>query len=88
MQQSIQISTLVIFTLLVVFPRAAMSEVKVTLNNGREIIADSCRETGGRLVCEKMGGSFEIEKKDILDVKGSSGQRSECRTPCFLWYNT
>ena len=70
MKQSMQIFTLVIFTLLFVFPRAAMSEVKVSLRNGKEIIADSCRETGARLVCEKMGGTFEIEKKDIREVKG------------------
>ena len=41
MKQSMQIFTLVIFTLLFVFPPAAMSEVKVSLRNGKEIIADS-----------------------------------------------
>jgi tetrahydromethanopterin S-methyltransferase subunit G len=65
-----QISALIIFTLVVVFPLSAASEVKVTLKNGREVIADSCRDSNGRLVCEKMGGNFELDKKDILDVKG------------------
>ena len=69
MKQSIQISALVIFTLLVVFPLAAMSEVKLTLKNGRDIIADSCRDSKDRLVCEKLGGTFEIEKKDILESR-------------------
>ena len=70
MKQSIQISALVIFTSLVVFPLEAMSEVKVSLKNGRDIIADSCSDSKDRLVCEKLGGTFEIEKKDILDTRG------------------
>lgn len=70
MKQTIQISALIIFTLLIVFPPAAMSEVKVTLKNGRDIIAGSCRELKDKLVCEKMGGTFEIEKKDILESRG------------------
>jgi len=41
------------FTLLLVFPPAAMSDVKVSLTNGKEVIADSCRETGGRLIKER-----------------------------------
>lgn len=47
-----------------------MSEVEISLKNGRDIIADSCRDTKDRLVCEKMGGTFEVEKKDVLDLKG------------------
>lgn len=70
MKQTIQISAIIIFTVLVVFPLAAMSEVMISLKNGREIIADSCRETKDMLVCEKMGGTFEIGKKDILNSRG------------------
>jgi len=70
MKQSMQISALIIFTLLVVFPLTAMSEVRISLKNGRDIIADSCRDSKDRLVCEKLGGTFEIEKKDILDFRG------------------
>ena len=70
MKQSIQISALIIFTLLVVFPPAVMSEVKISLKNGRDIIADSCSDSKDSLVCEKMGGTFEIEKKDILEYRG------------------
>jgi len=69
MKQSMQISALIIFILLAVFPRAAMSEVKISLKNGRDIIADSCSESKDMLVCQKMGGTFEIEKKDILDFR-------------------
>ena len=76
MKQSIQISALVIFTLLVVFPLAAMSEVKISLKNGRDIIADSCRDSKDKLICEKMGGTFEIDQKDILDIKGITIERS------------
>jgi chromosome segregation ATPase len=70
MKQSIQISAVVTFTLLVVFPLAAMSEVKISLKNGRDIMADSCSDSKDRLVCEKLGGTFEIEKKDILETRG------------------
>jgi hypothetical protein len=76
MKQTIQISILIIFTLLVVFPRAAVSEVKITLKNGREIIADSCAESGGKLTCYKSDGTFRIEKKDVLDMKKITIERS------------
>jgi hypothetical protein len=69
MKQTIQISTLIIFTVLVVFPSAAISEVKVTLKNGRDIIADSCTDSEGGLTCEKGSGTFRIDKKDVLDMK-------------------
>ena len=52
-----------------VLPAWSFSEVKISLKNGRDIIADSCREVKGKLVCEKMGGTFEIEQKDIQGVK-------------------
>ena len=54
-----------------------MSEVKVTLKNGRDIIAESCRDTKDKLICEKMGGTVEIDQKDILDIKGITIERSE-----------
>jgi len=69
MKRSMQLSALIIFTLLIVFPQTAMSEVVISLKNGRDIIADSCSASKDRLVCEKMGGTFKIEKKDILDVR-------------------
>jgi molecular chaperone DnaK (HSP70) len=66
---------LVFFTFLVL-PAWSFSEVKISLKNGREIIADNCRDTKGKLVCEKMGGSFEIDKKDVLETKGITIERS------------
>jgi hypothetical protein len=75
MKQSIQISALIIFTFLVVFPQAAMSEVMISLKNGRDIMADSCSDSKDRLVCEKMGGTFEIDKKDILKVSGIRAEK-------------
>jgi len=84
MKQSIQISAAVIFTLVLVFPLAAMSEVKITLKNGRDIIADSCSDSKDRLVCEKLGGTFEIEKKDILETRGITiehGKMNESQVP-------
>ncbi len=79
MKQTIDISILIIFTLLVVFPRAAMSEVRITLRNGRTIIADVCRESEGKLTCEKSDGTFRIDKKDILDMKKITIERAPSR---------
>jgi len=76
MKQSIQITALIIFAFLVVISPPAFSEVKISLKNGRDIIADSCRDTRDKLICEKMGGIFEIEREDILDVKGITIERS------------
>jgi hypothetical protein len=69
MKRSIQVSALIIFAFLVFVPPAAFSEVKISLKNGRDIIADSCREAKDKLICEKVGGTFEFDKKDIRDVK-------------------
>jgi len=72
MKHTIQVTALVIFTLLVVVPPAAFSEVKISLRNGREIMAESCSESKDRLTCQKMGGTFEIEKQDILDFRSTT----------------
>jgi len=77
MKRSMQISVLIIFSLLVVFPQAAMSEVKVTLKNGRDIIADSCSDLKDRIVCVKMGGTFEVQKKDIKDFRSITIKNKE-----------
>lgn len=53
----------------IVFPGLSFSEVKISLKNGRDIIADRCRGSNGKLICEMMGGSFEIEKKDVSNLK-------------------
>lgn len=63
----------------IVFPAWSFSEVKISLKNGRNIIADSCRDTKDRLICEKMGGTFEIEQQDILDVKWITIERESSR---------
>jgi hypothetical protein len=76
MKRTIMISAFIIFALLIVFPRAAVSEVKITLKNGREIIADSCSEVAGKLTCYKSGGTFRIDRKEILNMKNISIERS------------
>ena len=58
---------------LVFLPSLTSAGVKVMLKNGREIIADSCQEEGDRLICFKMGGTFDIEKKDVESMKETSG---------------
>jgi len=64
---------------LLLLPSFAFSEVKVSLKNGREIIADRCKAVKDRLICEKMGGSFEFDQKDILDVKVITIQRDNAQ---------
>jgi len=75
MKKTIQISALIIFALPVIFPLSAMSEVKITLKNGREIIADRCMDSEGRLTCYKNDGTFRIDKKDVLDMKNITIER-------------
>lgn len=77
------VPAVLVFLVFLFSPVLSFSEVVISLKNGREIIAESCGETKGSLVCQKMGGSFEIDKKDVLTVKGiaighaSSSQVSE-----------
>ncbi len=61
---------LIIISVLVGVPVLAYPEVSIMMTNGREIIADTCEQEGDRLVCTKMGGTFDIEKKDVVSVKG------------------
>jgi hypothetical protein len=70
MSRAIRMSLLIIFAVAFILPEAAFPDVKISLRNGRDIIADNCREAGAKLICEKMGGIFEIEKKDIVHLKG------------------
>ncbi len=54
-------------------PSLVFAGVKIELKNGRTIIADSCEDTGASLACSKMGGTFDIEKKDIEKIREVSG---------------
>lgn len=67
----------IIISVLVGVPVLAYPDVIVKMRNGREIIADSCEEEGTRLVCTKMGGTFDIEKKDVVSVKGIKATHRE-----------
>ncbi len=58
-----------ILSFLVCMPAISSADVKITLVSGREIIADSCEEEGGHLICTKMGGTFDIEKKDVAGMR-------------------
>jgi hypothetical protein len=60
-----------------ILPPAALSKMKVVLKNGRSIITESCRHVNSRLLCSKMGGSFYIEKQDILDIKEITVERKD-----------
>ncbi len=77
MNHVLQAATLIGLSFALISPHTAFSGVRIYLKNNRDIIADSCRESAGRLVCEAMGGAFEIEQKDILMIRqqtGSSGR--------------
>jgi hypothetical protein len=43
--------------------------VKITLKNGRSIIADSCRDVSGKLLCIVSGGSMQIDRQEIASIK-------------------
>jgi chromosome segregation ATPase len=73
----IQISALIIITGLFVLPLTAMSEVRVSLKNGRSMIADYCREAGARLVCDMEGGTVEFNRQDIESIRDVKLQRRD-----------
>jgi len=54
---------------MIVWPTGSSAGTEIVLKNGRTIMADSCRNSNGRLLCEKNGGSFALDKRDIADVK-------------------
>lgn len=69
-------SAVFVFALLVVFASVSTADTRISLKNGRTIIADSCRESDGKIVCEKMGGTFSFEKSEILNLKEITLKRS------------
>ncbi len=81
MKQSIQISTLIIFTFLVVFPLQAFPRSKYPSKTAGTLSLTVAGTLNGKLICEKMGGTFEIDQKDILDIKGITIERSLKQVP-------
>ena len=68
-------------TLCALIPAYASGEVRITLKNGRSLVADSCKEVNGRLLCKMREGTMEIPLQDVAgtkEVKGGTG-RSEQR---------
>jgi hypothetical protein len=61
-------------TVISVFSSFSLAAVRIELKNGGTIIADECRESDGKLLCYKMGGTFEIEKRDIASMKETSAR--------------
>lgn len=58
-----------VFIIPLIFPSLSSAEIKVLLKNGNSIIAEDCRDAGSKLICERMGGTFEIDKKDVINLK-------------------
>lgn len=58
--------------------------MKITLKNGRSIIADSCRDVSGKLLCIVSGGSMQIDRQEIAsitDVKLQSSSSDRTAEP-------
>ncbi len=68
---------LLIFLASVLSSSISHSEVQILLKNDRSIIADSCREEDGKFICYRVGGSFEIEKEDVVTIKGITFRQRE-----------
>lgn len=62
------IAVLFIFSL-ALLPSLTIAAVKIELKNGRTITADFCEEAGAAMACSRMGGTFDIEKKDIAKIR-------------------
>ncbi len=70
------VSTVIVFLSFFVLPVPSFSEVKIFLSNGRVIMADSCRDTKDKLICEKMGGTFAFDKAEIMKTENITIERS------------
>jgi hypothetical protein len=76
MKEALPSAGLLALFFLAVLPGYSSGDVQISLKNEAIIIADECREEIDRLVCFKMGGTFEIEKRDVLSMKNISARRS------------
>lgn len=56
-------------TLFLLLPALSSSEMKITLKNGRSIIADDCRQINGAFLCDIAGGTVEFDKQEIESMK-------------------
>lgn len=72
--RALSASRLIVLASVTAFPCISLGEVQINLKNETSIRADECREENDRLVCFKMGGSFELEKRDVLSVQNRSGR--------------
>ncbi len=46
-----------------------LTGVKISLKNGRSVVADFCRDVRGKLLCSVSGGSLEIDRQDIESIR-------------------
>jgi hypothetical protein len=63
------------------FPSLASAGVRLQLKTGGEITADTCRESAGKFICSKLGGLFEIEKKDVVSIDKDSKGPDQAEKP-------
>ncbi len=53
----------------------ALTEVRITLKNGRSITADFCRDAKSKLLCVVNGGRMEIDRREIASMREVKVQR-------------
>ncbi len=70
----LRVSCALIAAAVALVPSLSAAGVRIELKNGSEISADECRESDGRFVCYKMGGTFELEKQDVASMKRTKGE--------------
>ena len=56
-------------------PALSSSEMKITLKNGRSIIADDCRQINNTFLCDIAGGTVEFDRQEIESIKEVKMQR-------------
>lgn len=61
-------------------PSLSFSDVKIILKNGMTMTAEICTDEADRLICSKLGGTFELMKKEVesvREIKSDSQDRVE-----------
>jgi len=70
---------ILLIAIMALLTTSASAEVRITLKNGRSFTADFCRDTNGKFVCEMSGGTMEIDRHDIADIKDVKVQKKMSR---------
>lgn len=64
-------------SMLFLMPALSSAEVRISLSNGRSIIADACRDSDGKIICNVSSGIVEISRQDIKSMDEVKIQRQQ-----------